>query len=298
MCGRGRGVTSEVKAAPPFVGKPQAPEKGERSLAVMADLLQSLSKSIDVHYPLDKTAGWTYSNLWIPPLACVAYLVVIFSGKKWMQKREACKVNGLLTLWNTLLALFSIIGFLSMFPPIVEDLINDGYISAVCNSQISTRPYLSMWAYFFVLSKIVEFGDTVFIVIRKTPLSFLHWYHHVTVLLYSWYGLATRNSAGHWFSAINLGVHAVMYSYYMLKALGFRIPASVAKCITILQLTQFVIGLVLVFTAVWMRYEGRECKMNDTHIRAGFIMYGSYFVLFLNFFYRRYIQAQPKKKKE
>lgn len=261
-------------------------------------LLQSLSKSIEVHYSLDQTAGWTYSNLWIPPLASVAYLLIIFSGKKWMQNRQPYNLRGLLTLWNSLLAVFSITGFLIMFPPIVQDIINNGYISAVCNSQITDRPFLSLWTYLFVLSKVVEFGDTVFIVLRKSPLSFLHWYHHVTVLLYSWYGLATRNTAGHWFSSINLGVHAVMYSYYMLKAMGLRIPSSVAKSITILQLTQFVIGLVLVFTGVWLKWAERACGMNDTHIRAGFIMYGSYFILFLNFFYNRYIKYQPKKKKE
>ena len=36
--------------------------------------------------------------------------------------------------------------------------------------------------------------------------------------------------------------------------------------------------------------------MNDTHIQAGFIMYGSYFLLFLNFFYRRYIKPHSGKK--
>ena len=259
-------------------------------------LLQSLSKSIEVNYCLDQTAGWTYSNLWIPPLASVAYLLVIFSGKKWMQNREPYKLKRLLTLWNSLLAAFSITGFAIMFPPIVQDIVSNGYTSAVCNSQITVSPFLSLWAYLFTLSKVFEFGDTIFIVLRKTPLSFLHWYHHVTVLLYSWYGLATRNTAGHWFAAINLGVHAVMYSYYMLKTLGLRIPSSVAKSITILQLTQFVIGLVLVITGVWQKWTGQACGINDTHIRAGFIMYGSYFLLFLNFFYHRYIKVQPKKK--
>ncbi len=278
---------------PPWAEKPQ---KGD--MAGGGTFLQSLSESIEVNYSLDQTAGWTYSNLWIPPLASVAYLLVIFSGKKWMQNRQAYQLKGLLTLWNSLLAVFSTIGFVILFPPIIADIMNAGYVSAVCNSKISVRPVLSMWAYLFVLSKVVEFGDTLFIVLRKTPLSFLHWYHHVTVLLYSWYGLATENTAGHWFSAINLGVHAVMYSYYMLKAFGLRIPSSIAKSITILQLAQFVIGLMLVLTGVWMKWEGQACGMNDTHIRAGLIMYGSYFILFLNFFYKRYIQRKPKTKEQ
>lgn len=39
----------------------------------------------------------------------------------------------------------------------------------------------------FVFSKVPELGDTVFIILRKRPLIFLHWYHHVTVLLYTWH---------------------------------------------------------------------------------------------------------------
>lgn len=42
------------------------------------------------------------------------------------------------------------------------------------------------WATMFVLSKVPELGDTIFIVLRKQPLIFLHWYHHATVLVYSW----------------------------------------------------------------------------------------------------------------
>lgn len=33
-----------------------------------------------------------------------------------------------------------------------------------------------------------EFGDTWLLVLKKKPIIFLHWYHHMTVLLYSWHG--------------------------------------------------------------------------------------------------------------
>ena len=170
------------------------------------------------------------------------------------------------------------------------------FLDAVCDSDVLTIPWLSLWSYLFVLSKLVEFGDTAFIVLRKTPLSFLHWYHHITVLWYSWYGLATKNTGGHWFGAINVGVHSVMYTYYALKASGLRIPSSIAKSITILQLAQFAFGLIILSVGAWAFANDYKCGMNGTHLIAGCIMYGSYFLLFLNFFYHRYLKLPPTKR--
>ena len=251
---------------------------------------------IDREFDLDHTAGWTYKYLYVPPTVSAIYLILVFGGRKWMENREAFKLRRPLTLWNLSLAVFSIMGMCIMLPPAIYSAFTDGAVYAVCNSKISSVPLLSFVTFLFVLSKVVEFGDTIFIVLRKTPLNFLHWYHHITVLMYSWYGLATRCTAGHWFCGINFGVHAVMYSYYTLKAMGYRIPSSVAKSITILQLVQFFVGLLVIFIGMWARWVGTECGITETHIRAGLIMYGSYFILFLNFFYHRYLA--PKKAKE
>jgi elongation of very long chain fatty acids protein 6 len=266
---------------------------------------QSVSDTIDANFTLDIVSGHLYRNLFFPPIASLVYVVLIFSGKRWMTDKQACDLRLPLTVWNFVLAAFSIVGFVVTAPPIFELVGSRGYMGAVCTSYIEERALLAFWCLLFVYSKIFEFGDTLFVVLRKTPLNFLHWYHHITVLLYSWHGLATRNTLGPWFSTMNFGVHSFMYSYYMFKAMGFKISGSVAKAITVMQLSQMAAGLFLLLSAVWAKWigewakqNGRSCGVNNIHIVTGLLMYGSYFVLFMNFFYRRYITGSPKSAKK
>ena len=260
--------------------------------------LQSFYDEVEANYTIDHTTEITMKYLYVPFLASALYVALVFYGKSAMEKRSAFNLRALLTLWNGALAIYSIVSLYNMAPPLIYDTLHKGFAYSVCNSAAKHNSWISFWAYVFVLSKLVELGDTFFVVVRKTPLNFLHWYHHITVLCYTWYALASRNEAGHWFCAMNCAVHGVMYMYYMLKSLRFRIPSRVALLITLLQLSQFVVGLVIIFTGTYHYVYGLKCGMKQTHLTAGFVMYGSYFILFINFFYHRYIKKSPKKEKK
>lgn len=83
-----------------------------------------------------------------------------------------------------------------------------------------------------------------------------------------------------------------------LKPKGFR-----ALYITMAQISQMVVGVVV--TLMGFYYSGRkECWMERSNTMAAFAMYGSYLLLFLQFFIARYFNVKKasnekkiKKKK-
>jgi elongation of very long chain fatty acids protein 6 len=154
-----------------------------------------------------------------------------------------------------------------------------------------------LWTFLFVLSKIPELLDTAFIVLRKQNLIFLHYYHHATVLAWVFYTYSELHASGRWFEAMNYTVHAIMYSYYALKALKIHVPNIVSKLITSIQLVQMIIGCIINTLAYYLKVQNDACAISYEHIMFSLFMYFSYLILFAQFFANSYIfTAKPKKK--
>lgn len=151
-----------------------------------------------------------------------------------------------------------------------------------------------------MLSKLPELGDTVFIVLRKQPLIFLHWYHHITVLIYSWFSYTEYTASARWFIVMNYCVHAVMYSYYALRALRFAPPRQVSMFITGAQLTQMIVGCTInIWAHNYLKVAGHaSCNISELNIKLSIVMYFSYFVLFARFFYKAYLSDDAKFSKK
>ncbi|RYH12715.1 elongation of very long chain fatty acids protein [archaeon] len=152
-----------------------------------------------------------------------------------------------------------------------------------------------LWVFLFIYSKIPELIDTVFIVLRKKPLIFLHWYHHVTVLLFCWSAYSTIAGSGLYFVAMNYSVHALMYGYYCLQALNVCPKSFPAILITLSQIAQMFIGTGVCISGWYYVLSGHTCYNEFSNLIAGALMYGSYLYLFVDFALRRY--AGPKSKK-
>jgi hypothetical protein len=91
---------------------------------------------------------------------------------------------------------------------------------------------------------------------------------------------------------MNYGVHAVMYFYYFLMAIKVRPPW--AMIVTGLQISQMFLG-VIVTVLGFLYVNTAGCHIPHSNNIAAFLMYGSYLLLFLQFFFTRYFFGAKKK---
>lgn len=211
-----------------------------------------------------------------------------------MLKREKFHLHRSLIAWNIVLAVFSIAGTIRFWPDFLVYAYEKGFSGSICH-RIPNLGLTACWIYFFGMSKMIELIDTSFIIMRKQKLIFLHWYHHATVLVYTWFSVAFEESTGLWFGAMNYFVHSLMYSYYVCRASRcFAIPKYVNVVITSLQLSQMIVGILVNATAFWMKSRGHRCDTSYENIYASFFMYFTYFLLFALFFKDSYLRRKSK----
>lgn len=231
------------------------------------------------------------------------YVVSIFSIQRYMRDKPRYNLRAPLMIWSLMLALFSVFGFSTEGVYHMRYLYQFGWERSVCD-LVLVKGNFGLWSFLFCFSKFPELLDTFFIVLRKKRLIFLHWYHHITVFIYCWFSYSQITSPQQWFISMNYFVHAIMYLYYALCASGFyRPPVWVNMVITSLQLLQMAVGVWVNIFVYWnMTYTpGWFCdgKIETTYLYVGsaFLMYGSYFLLFIHFFFSNYVKKQRVEKK-
>uniref|UniRef100_A0ABM0GNH4 Elongation of very long chain fatty acids protein n=1 Tax=Saccoglossus kowalevskii TaxID=10224 RepID=A0ABM0GNH4_SACKO len=180
------------------------------------------------------------SSPW-PTLAVIlVYYIFIWLGPKYMENREAYKLQTPMIIYN-----FSIMGLsVYIWCSCVYSMYMAGYKFSCTPVSYTYDTYditiaAALWWYYF--SKGIELLDTVFFILRKknNQLSFLHVYHHSTMFILWWIGVkwvaGGQSTVG---ASINCFVHIIMYFYYGMSALGPRFQKFLwwKKYLTILQL--------------------------------------------------------------
>ncbi|XP_010566215.1 PREDICTED: elongation of very long chain fatty acids protein 6-like [Haliaeetus leucocephalus] len=260
--------------------------------------LQSLGEyDFEKNFNDREAREWMQDNWHKSLFLAAAYVILIFGIQHFMKGLRAYSLRPSLTLWSLSLALLSAAGACRFWKLMIFILSTKGFKQSVCSQSFYIHPISKLWAYIFLLSKLLELGDTVFIVLRKKKLIFLHWYHHTTALIITWYAYNDMVAGGGWLGVLNYSVHAIMYSYYAVRAAGFQLPRLIAITITLIQMLQMLTYAVInIFIFYWK--EDKVCHTTWTMLFLSFIMYTSLLILFCNFFFKTYLRNTPKSKGE
>uniref|UniRef100_A0ABD2WGF7 Elongation of very long chain fatty acids protein n=1 Tax=Trichogramma kaykai TaxID=54128 RepID=A0ABD2WGF7_9HYME len=155
--------------------------------------------------------------------------------------------------------------------------------------QVLRMVHASWWYYF---SKFTEFMDTIFFVLRKKNdhVSTLHVIHHGCMPMSVWFGVKfTPGGHSTFFGLLNTFVHIVMYTYYLLAAMGPRLQPYLwwKKYLTAFQMLQFVAIMIHAFQLLFI-----ECN----YPKAFVWWIGMHAVMFFFLFRDFYRQSYASKK--
>ncbi|KAL1023129.1 hypothetical protein UPYG_G00036760 [Umbra pygmaea] len=222
------------------------------------------------------------------------YLGLVWAGPKLMKHREPVDLKAVLIVYNFTMVCMSVYMFYEF---LVTSLLSN--YSYLCQPvDYSTSPLAMRMAnacWWFFISKVIELADTVFFILRKknNQLTFLHVYHHGTMIFNWWAGVKYLAGGQSFFiGLLNTFVHSVMYSYYGLAAIGPHMQKYLwwKRYLTSLQLLQFL--LVSVHTGYNLFTECDFSKAMNAYVFTYCI---SLIALFSNFYYQSYLNTKAKK---
>jgi len=235
-----------------------------------------------------------YTNFEVPLGAGVIYLVFIWALHAFMRNRQPVKsslLTGVMFVHNVLLSIGSGTLLLLIVHQLIKEFQAHGYETLLCDknhvASYTNGTLVCFFYYLFYLSKIYEFLDTVFLILKKRPIIFLHVYHHFITLILAWVCQAYLVPV-QWLSiCANLAVHTLMYYYYALASVGRTV--SWKQHLTTMQIVQFVLDLLLGsggFLYSW--YSNWSCAGHPNAWLFGQLVIYTFLALFIQFFARSY----------
>jgi len=152
-----------------------------------------------------------------------------------------------------------------------------------------------VWWYFF--SKFIDYLDSFFFVLRKkfSHLSTLHVIHHGIMPLTAWTGIKWVGGGHTTFCGfLNMGVHVVMYFYYLMSAMGPRMQKYLwwKRYLTTMQLVQFVTFFIHASLPLFI-----ECGFPRVYSYVILFHGGLFFLLFADFYIHSYIRKNTRASK-
>ncbi|EPY23571.1 fatty acid elongase [Strigomonas culicis] len=230
-----------------------------------------------------------------------------FMGEAGTEKNKIMqeKVKKVWVVWNLFLSAFAFYGTTRVFPPLIKNFMKYGIHDTFCTfrpeefytTEIGTALGL------FTMSKLPEFGDTVFLLLLGKKLPFLQFFHHTSMFLFVWFAYEQGSSIFITAAAYNYFVHTIMYFYFALAEAGLKnVVKPFGIYITALQITQMVGGLFFTGYSVYHNYRkvfdpsAPGCPGTDITVsRTQLLVYIFNFYLFSEMFVKSYILPPPKR---
>merc|ERR1712037_400860 len=199
----------------------------------------------DVRDP--RVDDWFLMSSALPVLGlCLLYVFVVwFAGPAFMKHRQPYDIKLLTITYNLFQTLLS----LWLFQKASYFWLTGRY-NWICQPVDYSRSKDGMLAvdmtWWFFFSKLIDSIDSYFFVLRKkwAHISYLHVFHHGIMPFSSWIGVRYAGGGHGTLSVLlNMGVHVLMYFYYLLTLMGPTVQKNLwwKRYITLAQLGQFVI---------------------------------------------------------
>ncbi|SNX85775.1 probable FEN1 - fatty acid elongase [Melanopsichium pennsylvanicum] len=271
--------------------------------AVVATIPQHIKAQTPVHLLAWIPGKSPISTVPALVTAVITYLAVIFGGRELMKNRAPFTTSIKLPflLHNLALTFGSGLLLALMLEEILPIVRRNGLFYGICGEGAWTMKLETYYMinYYF---KYWELIDTVFLVLKKKPLAFLHVYHHSATAVLCFSQLHGKTSVSWVVICLNLAVHVLMYFYYALTSLKIRCPWK--KWVTTAQITQFVIDLFVVYFASYNYFvytyfpnfpHVGTCAGKEHAAFSGIICLTSYLFLFIAFYQKTYAKDKARK---
>ncbi|CAH1401415.1 unnamed protein product [Nezara viridula] len=223
----------------------------------------------------------------------ISYLLIVRYGPKLMSGRRPYSLKGIIMVYN--LVQVAINGYIVYLTCTRWGIRILGVWKHICEPIGGTAGYSESdelvfvkIIYIYYLTKLLDLLDTVFFILRKkqSQITFLHLFHHSSMVVNMWLSMdLIREQIISVFGLINVIVHAVMYTYYLLAVLGPSVRKYLwwKNYITKMQMAQFVIILSLL-----AKMRIYNCKSKVLFWPLWSFTVAIYFILFINFYINTY----------
>jgi hypothetical protein len=255
----------------------------------------SLLKRWSSDHPAIQNFQWNRETTWASSptfvlAAVVGYIAVSQALSALLARRKNPVPLGYIpTLHNLFLALGSAAMFMGCLQATIAEVERSPRHSAdwvLCFPQgIRAAGPVFFWSYVYYLSKLYELLDTLILILKKRTLTFLHVFHHATVILMCYFWLQFAQSLQIVALLTNTAVHVIMYTYYFLCSINR--PPSWKKVVTNLQIVQFVFSFVASVATLWLHFKGDGCSGMYAWLFNAFFNV-TLLLLFLNFHSKQY----------